>query len=1791
MGAGVVEGAQLFDRLAGGIIGTQDMAIDPHVISKPLELHFVDGRSFVLRPGSQEKVTGRLDDVSLAILLQQPTVKLARVGLDLVVDLGEGTILTVAGHFIGDENPPPEGVFAEAGLFALSGDARGEGAEESGDTQPLGDGGVPFAPALHLLVDDYGGDIVLGSIAMPSSALFGGAGTDDLGTGSFGSDAVTLADIIQAPTDTVSSPGITSPSGGGGTSGDGGSAIGPTDPTTPDTPIVTPPVSGGGGGGSTTPGGGEVIGGTPGGDTLIGGDGDDTIDGGDGDDSIGGGDGDDSIGGGNGDDTIDGGDGDDTIDGGAGNDTIYGGAGNDTIYGGDGNDTIDGGDGNDTLAGGDGDDSVAGGNGDDVVYGNAGNDTLDGGAGSDTLYGGDGNDSVTGGSGSDVLYGEDGDDTLSGGTGPDTLYGGNGNDVLDERGDTSPNLLDGGSGNDTLYAGNGGDTLYGGAGDDSLVGGAGNDYLDGGAGNDTISGAAGADSYVIRIGDPGNDRLVGFQDGTDKMVLVDASGGALTGAALTAAAATFLNARSTSGGDLVLDADTSTVGGNQTIVGGAGMTVSYADIKGLADYSLGAATSATIAENGGVGSGIPFGRAGDLTQPGYVEMVLSGTPGVDYDLTLPVVAGVSFNLVAGSTPGTSVLQITYAVGADGSGASIQVDPIDNATSDGDKVITYQLQNPQNGGWVGAAPSGSITISDDETPGLVMAQDTLPNTGLITGTDRGDQITLGGTGGLHSNGGLTVLLKEGNDAFALSNTTDGTYTATSNDGLRIIGGDGYKQITVTSVAGTGSTANSYSTLSNFAINTGDGGANVRVQNEIINGGSFAFGDGAVTFDWQQTGGHTQNSGILGNSNISYISGRGNDTVTIGVTGQTGAYYNGSYSGLTVNAGDGNNNIFLQANGNHADGSPLSGQQDYSSSGKFSNLNVIAGSGDDDVTVESKNNNAQNAGGVSGGIDLGAGNNLLLVDVSGNSGRISDNDGDGNSEIGSASQVALQYVVAQGGADHIKFVVGGGGTYGAGSLSVQSLDTGAGNDTIEVDQTGTPQNSGGNEQFGALLQIVGTAGAGDDQIIYKTTVAMGGDVDAGIGNDTVDVTFTSNIGTSGAKIAGNAGDDLIAVHAASGTRLGAADIHGDAGNDTITLDGGALVGYWDSPSGNRLSGFDLSGGTGNDSISATAALFGYLNNDYGDIIPAGTLDGGDGNDTIHAETTGAFLAVTIAGGAGDDQISGAGQARDDQYHPGTTQNYIVAGDGNDQITVDDGLGWRIEGGIGFDKITLTTAGPIDWTNVASAATTRIQGIEQIEIQSSSTTFQIGSQEVHQINGGGTLVITGAIGADIVLRQDTWTNNGAVTATTQTGTVSATDWVNSAGDHVQVQDGINVTTMMTHSDAVVASSIELHADATAAVAFVSEVNQGDAVPVGGIAPAGAILVDSDARSVFDQAGNWQLGADRTMTYTVVGADGLTASEDYLQFVASQLAQREADLGIHYIYVPADQAGGDALNNQANITVHFNDAAIVAFMGEDAAKDTLGVTFGTDQAANDALLQAAGIDPAKATSIDGDIFLREDLLAAGEDKAAGTFTQELNHALGAAQVSDALRAELDGVSVDQLAETTAAAEHGTGATTLTDQEKDLLAKDITVSDGTTTKTVAEAAAEQANAHAGDPLAPPSTASASEHAQTEPAATGHLGDQAPASTTSVAASADSSHSPADMAVPNQTPPSSVAAAEDHHDDDLAAIAQFLDDMAAADHAAATGGVVLAVQPAAPPPEPPPPPPLPHDPEPVPHVV
>ncbi len=311
-----------------------------------------------------------------------------------------------------------------------------------------------------------------------------------------------------------------------------------------------------------------------------------------------------------------------------GADAIHGLAGNDQIFGGGGNDEIWAGSGNDYVSGDLGSDQLHGGEGDDVLWGGfaaialarldrsnssavAANFTLpprweevQGRAVTATTYlptqlitpaalnglssdgsPGDGQDTLQGDAGSDLLFGGSEADALDGGDGPDYVDAGLGND-LDVTGGRGDDVVRGGGGNDAVRGGEGIDQVYGDAGDDLLFGDAGQGQnqigqrLFGGDGRDVLFAYAPTGTAEDAIGDQllgdaGGDILYG---NVRQDVLLGGEGNDLLSGDYLAGPLYVPNASEINGGDdqLLGDAGEDRLvgdGGDDQLWGGAGTDV------------------------------------------------------------------------------------------------------------------------------------------------------------------------------------------------------------------------------------------------------------------------------------------------------------------------------------------------------------------------------------------------------------------------------------------------------------------------------------------------------------------------------------------------------------------------------------------------------------------------------------------------------------------------------------------------------------------------------------------------------------------------------------------------------------------------------------------------------------------------------------------------------------------------------------------------------------------------------------------------------------------------------------------------------------------------------------------------------------------------------------------------------------------------------------------------------------------------------------------------------------------
>jgi len=277
--------------------------------------------------------------------------------------------------------------------------------------------------------------------------------------------------------------------------------------------------------------------------------------------------------------------------------------------------------------------------------------------------------------------------------------------------------------------------------------------------------------------------------------------------------------------------------------------------------------------------------------------------------------------------------------------------------------------------------------------------------------------------------------------------------------------------------------------------------------------------------------------------------------------------------------------------------------------------------------------------SGAVQGGAGNDLVHVTRTGPIGvspaspLVSGGDGDDRLSVshyartGEVGAPALVHgdaghdtIYAYTGLTNSAFVFGGAGNDELHGNFILSGDEGA--DTLTSDRSA--DGGVGDDLLLGLGLLLGGAGADTLRADDSGAATLSG----GHGNDVL----TSSSGYREHLLRGNQGaDTLAATDASSATTL-----EGGEGDDLLTTE---------SVRGGDAGGRDhlLTGGAGADTLAARAST-GSLDGGAGEDLlsfrspgaHAGILRGGDGADTLTAEATGAGLAVTLIGGAGDDVV---------------------------------------------------------------------------------------------------------------------------------------------------------------------------------------------------------------------------------------------------------------------------------------------------------------------------------------------------------------------------------------------------------------------------------------------------------------------------------------------------------------------------------------------------------------------------
>lgn len=1082
--------------------------------------------------------------------------------------------------------------------------------------------------------------------------------------------------------------------------------------------------------------------------------------------------------------------------GGAGADSISGTAANDTLQGGTGDDVLEGRAGGDSLVGGEGSDTAdySESNAGVVIRDNGFRQPPGGGSYSMTFMAAGGGhahgdilssiENVIGSSFNDLLGGQStvagvlsgggGDDQIRSAGAQDTLFGGDGRDYVGLH--LGGGYADGGSGDDMLVATGGFNTLVGGAGDDTL---ASYDFLYVSHGFNYINGLPWSMSalWVPTLSYGSVD-----MDGGDG---IDTAEFRYTGGMIIDLVAGQTQARDAEYGGTIRNVE--------NIIGGAGNDFIIGDDQ--ANRLVGGGGNDTLIGGGGndtislSGSGVVFGGAGQ-------DILILGAS--SEDVVFSYVGG-GIRITMPGSPAHSVL-----IGQD-----IETVQFTNTS----RTIAEMLAEVQTDFNV---IGDVIRLDERETEALAVHANDLPYSGnplhitkingiaVVAGQTL--RLASGATITLNANGTITF---DQAGAYAWLDAGQSvseslTYTATDLTGVEktaelivVIDGQASEPTLIhlnanVFFAAADPGAAAVSTIANFNVHGSLidlGGVLIDpnapppgVSIQEINGDTVVqFGDDSVVLKdislaaWQfavqqRVAAGPGNDSLVGTFRTDVLfGGAGNDTINLGVAGQSG--------GDDVAIGGAGNDLITAARGNVAvygnEGvdSLYGGSGDDLLMGGEDNDLLRGGLGNDLLRGGTGNDTLSGGGGRDSfeggdGIDtlllndetISANGNGVAVDMALGTIRWSRDDG---LELMSGIEVLVgstgkdtlhgsafaEEIRGQSGDDFIDAregndtVIGSSGRdtlYGGdgddflnGNLGNDQIYGEAGNDTLD-------NSNGTNSVYAGQSSLYG--GDGDD--VFKTFSGIGL-IDGGAGNDTFDLSAFSNSNfipnfdlTTGIAGGGTKQIQIVNIEHAIGNDYNNA-INGDGASNSLSGRGGhdTILGQAGNDSLFGGSGNDLlDGGVGDDSLSGGSGNDTYRVESAGDVVVELSGEGTDVVETTVSHTLGDnvenlvllsadlvgqgnTLANRLTGSAGNDTLQGLGGNDTQVGNDGA--DVLDGGSGNDSMV----------GGLGNDRYVVDSTGDIVVEAVGG-------GIDTVE---SSVTHTLGA-EVENLTLTGAAAING-------------------------------------------------------------------------------------------------------------------------------------------------------------------------------------------------------------------------------------------------------------------------------------------------------------------------------------------------------------------------------------------------------------------------------------------------------------------
>ncbi|MEH2396291.1 beta strand repeat-containing protein [Nostoc sp.] len=619
--------------------------------------------------------------------------------------------------------------------------------------------------------------------------------------------------------------------------------------------------------------------------------------------------------------------------------------------------------------------------------------------------------------------------------------------------------------------------------------------------------------------------------------------------------------------------------GNDTLIGGIGNDTLVA---GTRNYSL---FYNTNEDN----SNVNYSLGDNLLDGGDGNDFLSASGYVDY-LTNDVYYTSGNNTFNGGA-GNDILNIDSSIGNNtlngGAGADIlyaQGSQGNNLLSggEGNDILYASYLNIDSSGRNFIASLGNDTLNGGAGDDTLLAESPLGKK-LLSGGDGNDYLSTSGIDGYRSE---VYFSSSGN------NTLNG---GAGNDTLRAEYSTGNNLLS-------GDEGNDYLSISGYLIEYFNGEIfDASSGNNTLNGGA-----GNDTLRAEYSTGNNLLSGGDGNDSF-YVNAKSSDTAPSNLVTQTVDGGKGDDL-LRVDYSNATGGITTTFNSTTNIGSITAGISRVSYK-NIERLNISGTAYDDNIV--GSNSNDTLSGGVSGKdtIDGGKGDDLLFVDYTNATGRITTTF---NATTNIGSITAGTNLVSYKNIEELNIlgtayddnIVGNNGndTLSPGSGGKDTIDGGKGDDVLYVDYTGA--TGGITTTFNPTTNI-GSIMAGTNLVSYKnieqlniTGTGYSDFIVGSNGNDTIKgISYDSGNDT----IIGGAGNDSLSASSSKGNNT----LNGSAGDDHLDIG---------SSSGDNF----LDGGDGNDTLSAI------------DASGKNTLKGGNGNDIL----IGGYGNDSLYGGSGID-----------------------------------------------------------------------------------------------------------------------------------------------------------------------------------------------------------------------------------------------------------------------------------------------------------------------------------------------------------------------------------------------------------------------------------------------------------------------------------------------------------------------------------------------------------------------------